>query len=443
MKKNEVAILGLFLYKIVYELIYAYAVSPLFSYMLLVYTPNMYKMVLSYALFVMLIVVLPKQGAPVSRFLLSVFLIFTMVPLLSFYWQADGSTRYVMYCVISFVVLSRVTCIPIKIKRASKFVLMDKWSMRKIDVVFVLAVTIVGLLTAVTAKYGFADFRALDLYAIYDVRESRSFTGIYGYIVNWIPYALVPCLLCMSLYLKRWGYTLFAIIIQLYMYLLAGSKTALFSVALILVSYFFVRLKFNYIFIWSMALTFLNIFTFVIWKVLGELMPFGIFPTRLLSLPAAISFLHFDFFSINPKLHFAENFIGRLLGIESPYERAAMYMVSNGRSNSSYCTGYLGDAYDNGGFAAMLLYSVALAFVFRVIDKIYLGVSDKDKEQLPMFVGILTYSMIYLNDGALTALMLTGGLVLTLFLFVIHDNKEYAMKKISLMKGINKNAKEL
>ncbi len=51
----------LIIYKILYEFIYSYGVSPLFSYMQLIYKPNLQKMVLSYVLFFLLIVILPQN----------------------------------------------------------------------------------------------------------------------------------------------------------------------------------------------------------------------------------------------------------------------------------------------------------------------------------------------------------------------------------------------
>lgn len=444
MNKKGTMIFGLIIYKILYEFIYSYGVSPLFSYMQLIYKPNLQKMVLSYVLFFLLIVILPQKRENVSEYLISVFFIFTVTPLLSFYWQADQATTYILYCVIAFIVLVGASQIPIKTKTKNKIVLLNQWKMRKVDIVALVALVIGGLMILITMEYGFADSKAMNLYLVYEVRENRSFTGIYGYIINWIPYALVPWLLCMSLYLKRWGYVIFAVVVQVYMFLLLGSKTALFSVALILASYFLVKLKCNYMFMWSIGLTTLNIFTFAVWKVFSELMPFGIFPTRLLSLPAAISFMHYDFFSTNPKLHFAENIIGRILGIKSPYSKLAMYLISGvyGKT-ASYCTGYLGDSYDNGGFAIMIVYSIILALIFRLIDKIYKEVSNETRDQQAMFVGILTYSMIYLNDGTLTALLATGGLVLVLVLFIIYENKIYCERKIDTVKRIGNETSRL
>lgn len=91
----------------------------------------------------------------------------------------------------------------------------------------------------------------------------------------------------------------------------------------------------------------------------------------------------------------------------------------------------------------MIVYSIILALIFRLIDKIYKEVSNETRDQQAMFVGILTYSMIYLNDGTLTALLATGGLVLVLFLFIIYENKIYCERKIDTVKRIGNETSRL
>ena len=410
MNKRKLAVISLVSYRIIYEIIYASVVSPIFAYMGLIYEPSAYKLVLSYLIFALIIYIMPINRSSISSHLLSVFLVFTIVPLFAFYWQANASSLFFIYCSISFLILVILTNMPILIKKEIKLVI-GKEPHNKIDIVFWQMAVICLLLLLLTLKYGLADFRALNLYDIYEVRGSRSFTGIYGYIINWIPYALIPCLLCTALYMKRVGYVVFSIIVQLYMYLFVGSKTALFSIGLILAAYFFVKRRMNFVFSWSIFLTGLSIVTLLIWSIFSDLMPFAIFPTRLLSIPASISFEHFEFFSNNEKLFFCENFIGRLLNIESPYNMISTYLVADGKSN--HCTGFLGDAYDNGGFMVMIMYSVILSIILRYIDGVFCRIGCPE-DKLPMFVAILTYSMIYLNDGTLTALFITGGLFIIL-----------------------------
>lgn len=421
MEKKVIVFISLLLYKVLYEYIYAKAVSPLFSYMGLPFIPNYHKCAISYLLFAIVIVVLLKNKECISKCLLSVFLIFTITPMLSFYWQANESTRYILYCTISFLLLVVVVYSPIKVVNTHNIIVSREY-VYKMNIPLFLSFIIASMMILITIKYGLANTKALNLYNIYEVRQSRSFSGIYGYMINWIPYALVPCLLCISLYKKKWGYVVFALCTQIYIYLLVGSKTALFSIGLILISYFLANKKDFYLVGWCSIVSLISIGAWGVWRFIGELMPFGIFPVRLLSVPASISFEHYNFFSTNPKLHFSENIIGKVLGIQSPYDEISTYLVAEGGSN--HCTGYLGDAYDNGGFFIMILYSLVFAVILRFVDNLYKK-AKKTEDKISMYVGILTYSIIYLNDGTLTAVLVTGGLIIILLILKIQEDKDY------------------
>lgn len=395
-------------YKIIYEYIYAMYVSPVFYSSKLVYTPNFEKAVISYIVFAGLLFIIPAKLKKPSDYLLNIFFVFTIIPILSQYWEANRATAYMLMCSASFFVL----CMICKYSGKKKIF---KFSIGvQINIVVILAIIIVSAIGIMTVKFGFADLRALNLYNVYEVRAERSYSGIDGYLINWLPYSLVPALICISVYKKKWNYTFLAIAAQLYLFLFTGSKTTLFSIGLILFSYWLSCKKRNFVFGWSASLTLLSIATTILYKGFGSLMPFGIFPVRLQTIPSSISFNHYDFFSSNPKLHLSETFIGRFFGMESPYNMQSTYLVSSGGGNAN--TGYLGDAFDNGGLVLMIIYSVILGMLLIYVDSLY---AKCTREHLPVFVGLLTYTMIYLNDGSLTSALITGGLIINILILSV------------------------
>lgn len=414
MKKKSLNVCFLLLYRIIYEVFYIKITSKIFAYSYLDYQPNVPKAVLSYGVF-FLVLLIPRKKDSVSRYLLDIMLMFTMIPIMSLYWQSNRPTPYFLMCVCCYCLLSLVCYLPEHIRGRRVF-----WRScpMRLHMVKSLAVILAVLFGMFILTFGLADLRALNLYQVYEVRGERNFSGIWAYLVNWIPYAMIPCLLCISLAKKNRGFVVLAVCMQCYFFLFSGSKTALLSVGLIIMSYFFVEKGIDFITCWTVALTLLQAAAAFIYVYLGELMPFALIPVRLLSIPASISFRHYVFFSKNPKLYFAENFIGKLLGIKSPYNVFSTYLLGDGANSN---TGFLGDAYDNAGFLCMAAYSLILGLIFRYID----GVSyHSQKKYLPVFVGILTYTMIYLNDGTLTAVMLTGGLFINMF--VLRQMKEKA-----------------
>lgn len=410
MKSKRFAdILCLLMFKIVNEVLYMRLTSKLYPYSGLTYEPVLYKAVVSYVLFFVLCA-LPRKEKNISSYLLSIYLIFTMIPLLSLYWQSDRSTTYIIFCVIAYLILHIVCYLPNN-KKATIFKIGNVFN--RVSIRQILIWIIFQLLVLFVLVYGVADLRALNLYNVYEVRGERSFKGIIGYIINWLPYALTPCLFCISLNKRKWGGVFFAVFIQFYLFLFTGSKTTLFSVGLVMTSYMLVFYNRSIIRGWSLILSGISVFTAIIYTFFGELMPYAIIPVRLLSIPASISNNHYNFFSVNEKLKFAENFIGRILGIKSPYDIFSTYLVSTGSANAN--TGLWGDAYDNGGFICMVAYAIILAMILRYIDRIYYHFSE---DKACVFVGILTYTMIYLNDGTLTAVMITGGLFINIFVLL-------------------------
>lgn len=411
MKDKSTTILCLLIYKISYEIIYANVSSSLYSYYGLTWNPVIWKCVVSYIIFIGL-VLLPERKGTVTKHLLNIYFIFTIIPMLSLFWQSDRSTSYVLMCAIIYAIM-HIGCYLRNDKKNKRIVigsLFEKVSISSLLIAFVLI-----MIMLFTVRYGLADSRAFNLDNVYSIRSERKFSGIWGYMINWMPYAIIPCVMCIGLYKKNKLQILSAILIQLYLFLFTGSKTTLFSIGLILFSYYLVVKKKNFFNGWAIVLSALNLFTTFIYYKVGELMPFAIFPIRLLTIPAVISNNHYDFFSQNQKLYFAENIIGRVLGIKSPYDVFSTYLISGGGANAN--TGLLGDAYDNGGFVVMVLYALIFVMIFRYIERIY-NCYQGDNRALPVFVGVLTYSMIYLNDGSLTALLITGGLLIDIFVLM-------------------------
>lgn len=414
-KNRNAVYLILIVYRVIYEYIYAYYVSPLFSYAHLVYTPNWGKMVVSYVLFTILLLALPKKFERPSEYLLNIFFMFTIIPVLAMYWQMDKATAYILVCFISFLILCFINRYFIR-NRSFKPLLKESIS---INISSILSVVVICSMLLLTVRYGVADLRALDIHNVYSIRGERSFTGLWAYLINWLPYSFIPALMCISLYEKKYAYTFLAVIAQVYLYLFTGSKTTLFSVGLVLFSYYIAKKKINFAFAWGGALCVLNGVTTFLYGAFNHIGLFDIFPVRLLSIPPQCTFMHYDFFSVNRKLYLCETFIGRVFGLKSPYDKFSTYLVNSyGDANAN--TGYLADAYDNGGFIFMIIYSVILAWILRYIDSVY---ERGNKERLPVFVGLFTYTMIYLNDGSLTAALVTGGLIINIVICLIYNRK--------------------
>lgn len=401
-KKNRVKTAYTLVYKLVYELAYIYVVSPMYSYMELTYTPNYTKLIISILIMGICVCFLPTNAKKASTFRIDVFFIFTIIPISGMYWMKDQSTSYFFMCILSFEI---VIFISNMFKEKSKRIKFN----RMIDPCVILLILVILGILLLTVKYGFANLTALNLEDVYEVRSMRKYSGITAYIVNWLPKAIIPCFMVFSLYGKKYVYFMISVSAQFYLYLFTGAKTTLFSIVLILFSYILMNKNTSkYIERWSQFLI-LGVGGSVLlaWKS-KSITLLAIVCMRLSAVPANISFKHYNFFSENPKLYFSETIFGRIFGIKSPYPEFSTMMLGGAGGNAN--TGYLGDAYANGGFIVMIIYSVILALIFRVIDSM-------DKKYISVIVSCFVYSVIMLNDGSLTVCLITGGMFL-IFPFV-------------------------
>ena len=123
MRKKTATILCLLIYKISYEIIYAYVSSRIFSYSGLTWNPVVWKCVLSYAIFFG-IALLPERNNTVTKYLMNVYFIFTIIPMLSLFWQSDRSTAYIIMCSICYLIM-HIGCYITNENRANKIVIGD------------------------------------------------------------------------------------------------------------------------------------------------------------------------------------------------------------------------------------------------------------------------------------------------------------------------------
>lgn len=412
--KSRTVFLYVILFRIILESSYIFIVAPMYSYYGLVWEPSISKLLFSYFIFFILFLLLPK-GEYASHKLVFLFFLTTVVPLLSFTWQANQDLTYPLMvsfcCFIIFTILR-------------KFRINMKIIVLKQEVVFgitrfifiISAVLLVGF----TLRYGGIDARTLNFSQIYELRSELRYTGIWRYLVNWLGKLLIPFCIVMYLYRRNMLMFILSCFMQIYFYLSTGEKTLLFSVLLITISSYLLSKSKWYV---GMPLFYsLSIFTSsTIYFFMKYLMVVAIVPVRVFNIPSAISFAHYDFFSVNPKLYFSEGLIGKLFGIERIYQIGSTYLVSVGSSNAN--TGIFADAYDNGGFILMIIIALLFSLILMSVDSIC-----KFSKKPNLYTNLMVYTVIVLNNGGLLTALMTWGLGLLLVFMYLSSSEEYSLR---------------
>lgn len=412
--KNASFYLWTILYRIIFEVVYIVYVSPIYSHMGAKYEPNMYYFFISYIIFFILIVIAPKNQDRPSNQLAQLLFLTTMVPLLSVFWLTGQSYKYTLFVFLCFIILF----ILLRIPRIIKIPLLKKetnFTPKIINVAFFTSIVLLGLFIL---KFGGIDSRAFSFETVYDLRSEAVYSGIWVYLVNWLGKLFIP--LCMVIFFLDKKRILFILscLMQFILYLSTGHKTFILSILLLSgLTYILSRGK------WKSGLpkvyTIMIMGAAILYKLTDKLMIIAIVPLRQLIIPALISFAHYDFFSVNQKLYFSEGLIGRLFGIESPYQIPSKYLVSLSTLEGSANTGFLADAYDNGGLMVMLLFTLIFAMILLFVDSISMDSKNKLK-----YTALMIYPIIILNDMALLTTILTSGLGLLLVFTYILASEE-------------------
>ena len=409
--KNRNIFTYLFLYKITIELIYFFCISPIYSYSGLTNNINYTSYWLSNLYLLLVCILSPKNKFRPSSYLYIILEVFLLVPLLVYYWMNNQSAIYTFYVIIclmlvSIVLKNKPININLKIQNADLYV-------KLIFIIYIL-ITIYLII-----KRGGIDLRTLNFDLVYDLRSESQISGVLGYLMNWSTKVFCPFFVGFFYYKKNYLMIILTLFLQLMMYLSFGFKAFLFSIGIIIIStYITKKKKFETRFI--LAILLLNIVSYSLdfFKITDSLR--RAIPYRMIFIPAQIQFQYYEFFKNIEKLHFADNFIGKILSIKSPFSENIAFVISRYFSyndvSSNSNTGIFSDAYANGGFINMLIFAMILAITLLIID------STTNKLPVYVVVGAFSYLMFVLNDTPLLTTLLTGGVLLMILLLYIFNS---------------------
>jgi oligosaccharide repeat unit polymerase len=420
---GKLNIIKLFMYVLIYktviELIYIFRISPLYDYTGLTLETNIIGFFISTLYLLILIFLLPTDKSRPSTYLYLIFIIFLVVPLLSYYWLNDQSLSYISFVVLACLVISLF----LKSIKPINFFEEIKPAKLILSILFILYILITVYLIV---KRGGIDLRAFDFHSIYDLRSEVQFSGLSGYLLNWSAKVLCPFFFAYFLFRKNKRKMILVLILQLSLYLSFGFKAYLFSVGmLIMVAIVVKKNKFERDFTWGFTGIIIASYILDILNITGSLR--NSIPFRMVYVPAQIQYQYYEFFKYRDKMFFADGIIGKILSVESPFNKPVPFVISSyfhdgAVSNSN--TGIFSDAYANGGFFNMIFFAILLAIILYLIDSL--------TRRIPQYIVVaaFSYMMFVLNDNSLLTAFLTGGIGLMLILLVLfnssiknHENK--------------------
>lgn len=411
-KENEFSLISLLFYLLVYkitiEVVYIYSISPIYSYMYLTTDLNINKLILSIVYLFTIIYFQPKNKSKPSTYLFLILEFFIIIPMFSYYWLNNMDSTYTFYLAISSLLITLILKTKLK-----PFIFKNRAAVLTLNIIFVLYV----MTTIYLIVYrGGIDFRAFSFDSVYELRSEYNLSGVTSYLANWSTKVFCPFYLG-YFYLKRnYKGIAFVSLLQLLMYLSFGNKAFLFSLGIILLNLLLVR-RGKYVIEMSLAMSGINLLAwgfnkFNISDALQRAVPY-----RLIFIPSQIQYYYYDFFIGQPKLWFSETFIGKIFSVENNLGRNVSLIIGDlhyrAGAGVNANTGIFADAYANGGFYMMILISIFFALVLALVD------ASTTRIPIYLVVGALSYIMFVINDAPLLTTLITGGMLLMIFMLII------------------------
>lgn len=376
---------------------------------------NIVKFFVSNIFLLIIVINSPKQKSKPSTYFFLIMEFFIIIPMLSYYWLNNMSTEYTIFLSISALIVAFILKTTIK-----PLTIENRFAKLTIKVFFVLYV--LSTLYILFLRGG-VDLRTLNFNYVYDVRAENNLTGVTGYLLNWSVKVFCPFYLA-YFYLKN-DLKMFAFvsILQLLMYLSFGNKAFLFSLGIIFLNLLYVK-RGKYVKEISLTMSGLNISALVLSSLSITDVLQRIIPYRLIFIPAQIQYHYYNFFADKGKLWFADSVIGRIFSIENPFGKSISLIIGDlfyrSGAGVNANTGIFADAFANGGFPMMVLFSIIFGVLLKIID------SSTTRIPVYIVVGSLSYIMFVINDTPLLTALITGGLVLmTLMLITLNSSLNY------------------
>ncbi len=409
----------LFLYVIAYALLwfgYATFIVPIYGYSGFEWAPNMVKVFESIVALVLFALSLPSRVKRPSDLFIHVHFLLPVVPMLVLYSASDLPRAYMCFVLLAFAVVCFVRKFKLpKIKKNLISIQTMMWGLLIISGIYILSIILQGGLR-------YLNFNLLKVYEFRNL-ASQDLPRIYGYFSPMVSKVLLPFILLLAVYRRKWFIAGLALVGSVMMFALTNHKGPLFYPFLVLGVYWIMNSRRRWVIqlllIGYIMVIFVSLTPFLInnhkttESSLSDIIAGSLLLRRGCFVPAHLNFVYYDFFSTHPHTMLAESKLTFGL-IEYPYELNSSHLIGYHYYNNDQCganTGWLGSGYMHFGVAGMLIYAVIIGLLLGLVDMLC------KKREIGISVAILFTPLfaLFLSTDLPTA-MLTHGLLLAVFL---------------------------
>lgn len=421
MRKRDVTnIVLLLLFKIIIEYLYVDILHPQYGYLGLSLNFNIVKSIESYILMVVIYCIIDKRKDKPSAIFLQILFVLSIIPTLSIYGLKNESRLALYISVLSFV----FTLLIAKFLPKIKLVKLKNAKVLYFVVIWGLTLLTYGLLIR---DNGIPGLSAFNFTKTYSYRSNVVYNSLTGYLVPWQARVVNIFLIAVFYLRKEYKKMIIPFFLQIILFLITAHKSYLFSPVAV-IGLFYIIKKRNMLKVMLSGLISLNIIAYATYKLNISGWLIALITHRQHYIPAQIGFYFFDFFSRNEKLLFSEGFIGKILGLDSPYSLSVFNMIGDvyfGRPEMHANTWYVADSFANGGVIGVISIAIILGVTLVLIDSI--------KQDYRVVLAALFMPILSLTNGALLTAYFTNGIlvaIMILFLYSNYENKNNSLENL-------------
>lgn len=404
------------LLKLILEFGYVNFVVYNFEYDGFIYNFDLVSYILGWCLYILVYQLLYlKRNLYIYDIYVIIFVLWVL-PNITFYVFTSHNFYYLILLLFPFIFIVLFTF-------ENKFKNIKKLKRGKIIILMfsfcILLIVIIHFIIVSGGKY------ILNFSDVYDLRREYSeysSMGIFGYLNSWSFKIFSLLILSWAIYKNK----IFEIAISLFMIILlfifSGHKSALVGFIIVPFFYFLYKLKntTNAILIFFIFVIVLSMFLGII---LNSLFPESIIIRRMFMVPAFLNYTYLDFFSNNELIYWSNSILSSFFSY--PYNNSLPYVIGEylGYAEMGANTGFLASGFAHANILGIFIYTIIAIVIMNLLNSL----AKENSKFFVMSIIVMPITSMYISSDLPTA-MLTHGLLISILILYLYNDKKYVIK---------------
>lgn len=409
-------ILQIVLYRLLLDFSYFVFVHPIYSYNGFALEINVYAYIISWIAIATLLPLMNTSAKAISDYAILFTYLLVIVPLSSLY-GLDFSRPIQPLAISIFALILIIFIVRIKfpnfrqlprIKDGYKYAVV-------LSLICVFFVAINYRLSGVELN--------LDFEKVYDYRNSNALLasgGILSYINSWTYKVFNITLISLCLLHRRFFLLVIFLAIQIFFYAATAHKLVLFLPIFCLTCWFYFKRSNSLIFL-PFLLNLLIMLILLLVVVYDLTIAGAVFIRRLFFIPAHLSYVYYEFFSVNPYFFWSDSVLSWLFKNQYNFNIAHTIGDYLGRYEMGANNGFISSGYANAGILGVLIYSFILALILRFANFLTIN-------KLPIWLSLsilaVPLSNTILNSDLFTTMLTHGFGVALLMIYLLSSTSK-------------------